>query len=57
MEIENTKKQKGLRKRLRVFDKRKACSCITLIEKKCLLNLSNLIFLLNKYKNNIDQID
>lgn len=59
MDRKKTRKQKGVRRRLRVFDRRKVCSCITLTKKKkrCLLKLNNLIFLLNKDKNNTNQKD
>ena len=58
MDRKKTRKQKGVRRRLRVFDRRKVCSCITLTKKKrCLLKLNNLIFLLNKDKNNTNQTD
>lgn len=59
MDRKKTRKQKGVRRRLRVFDRRKVCTCITLTKKKkrCLLKLNNLIFLLNKDKNNTNQKD
>ena len=34
MDRKKTRKQKGVRRRLRVFDRRKVCSCITLTKKK-----------------------
>jgi hypothetical protein len=52
MDRKKTRKQKRVGRRPRVFDGRKVYSCITLTKKRCLLKLNNLIFLLNKDKNN-----